>query len=90
MMPDIPIRKRDYRKMAVWAAMVLCVGSFVFSAGVWFIYRPWAINWGATAEEIAREMPGDTLVLDPTFNATRAVTIDASPSEIWPWLLQVG
>ena len=35
-------------------------------------------------------MPGDDLVEQPTFDATRAVTIAARPDQIWPWLLQIG
>jgi hypothetical protein len=35
-------------------------------------------------------MMGDEVVPSPTFNATRAVTIDASPEAIWPWLVQIG
>jgi hypothetical protein len=52
--------------------------------------RPYQLRWGATAEEIARPMPGDELDPRPTFLATRAITIDATPAEIWPWLLQMG
>ncbi len=54
------------------------------------IIRPWQLHWGATAEEIARAMPGDELVHKPTFQATRAVTIKGSPEDIWPWLVQMG
>jgi hypothetical protein len=53
-------------------------------------YRPWQLAWGATAEEIGRRLPGDEVVSKPTFNATRAITIQATPEQIWPWLLQVG
>jgi hypothetical protein len=35
-------------------------------------------------------MPGDSILPDPTFNATRAVTIDATPAQVWPWLVQMG
>lgn len=35
-------------------------------------------------------MPGDDVVKHATFNATRAVTIQARPEEIWPWLVQIG
>jgi hypothetical protein len=35
-------------------------------------------------------MPGDSVVADPTFNATRAVTIDAPPEAVWPWIIQIG
>jgi hypothetical protein len=55
-----------------------------------YVYREWALNWGATEEEITRSMPGDDLAIDPTFNATRAVTINARPEEIWPWIVQIG
>jgi hypothetical protein len=56
----------------------------------WFVYRPWALNWGATDEEIDRAMAGDEIVASANFNATRAVTVDAPPKEIWPWLVQMG
>ncbi len=54
------------------------------------IVRPRQLRWGATDEEVAREMPGDRIVADPTFNATRAITIDAAPGEVWPWIVQMG
>jgi hypothetical protein len=57
---------------------------------VWFVYLPWALTWGSTHEEIARSMPGDDLVANPTFCATRAVTVEASPEQIWPWIVQMG
>lgn len=47
-------------------------------------------RWGATDEEVAREMPGDGLVADPNFESTRAITIDAPPQSVWPWLVQMG
>ena len=52
--------------------------------------RPWQLRWGATDEEVARAMPGDDVVEQPTLNATRAVTIQARPEQIWPWLVQMG
>jgi hypothetical protein len=54
------------------------------------IFRPWQLSWGATTDEVGRAMPGDGVVPDPTFDATRAITIAARPDQIWPWLLQVG
>jgi hypothetical protein len=35
-------------------------------------------------------MPGDELLPDAQFRATRAITIDAPPRAVWPWLVQVG
>lgn len=52
--------------------------------------RPWQLTWGATAEEVARPLPSDDLVTAPTFNATRAITIEAPPERVWPWLVQAG
>jgi hypothetical protein len=54
------------------------------------VYRPWQLTWGATKEEVSRPMVGEGLVRDPTFVATRAVTIEATPHEIWPWIVQMG
>ena len=54
------------------------------------VLRPWQLNWGATVDEVNDTLPGDDLVAQPSFNATRAITIAAGPEQIWPWLLQVG
>lgn len=68
-----------------WIVGVVAILILYFS---W--YRDWQLNWGATDEEIGRYMAGDELLLNPSFNATRAVEIKASPEEIWPWLVQMG
>ena len=52
--------------------------------------RPWQLTWGAMPEEVGRPLPGDDLVPRPMFNATRAITIDAPPDRVWPWLVQAG
>lgn len=55
-----------------------------------FVVQPWHLHWGATDEEIEREMPGDDLIENPDFVSTRAVTIAAKPEDIYPWLIQIG
>jgi hypothetical protein len=55
-----------------------------------FAARPCHMRWGATADEVARSMPGDALSRRPTFLATRAITIEGTPADIWPWLVQMG
>lgn len=52
--------------------------------------RPWHLSWGATLGETHGRMPGDDLVANPTMCATRAITIDAPPKAVWPWLVQMG
>ena len=54
------------------------------------LYRRWHLRWGASPDEVVRPMPGDTLLPGAQFRATRAITIDASPDKVWPWLVQVG
>jgi hypothetical protein len=53
-------------------------------------YRRWHLTWGANADEVAGAMPGDELLPVAQFQATRAITIDAPPAKVWPWLTQVG
>jgi hypothetical protein len=54
------------------------------------LFRPWQLRWGATDDEIKRSMPGDDIVGKPSFNATRAVTINAPAENIYPWIVQMG
>jgi hypothetical protein len=59
-----------------------------------FGYDKWArgaiMRSGATAEEAAARLPGDELLEDADGVATRAITIDAPPSAVWPWIAQMG
>jgi len=52
--------------------------------------RPWQLRWGAVDDEINRLMPGDEIVREPSFNATRAVSIHAPAGNIYPWIVQMG
>jgi len=54
------------------------------------LLRHRCLTWGATAQEVNRTMPGDELLRDAGIVATRAVSIDAPPSAVWPWLVQMG
>lgn len=51
---------------------------------------PWMDSWGATDDEIAASFSGDELVPSPRLFYTRAVTINATPEEIYPWIVQLG
>ncbi len=54
------------------------------------LYRRWHLRWGASLDEVDSSLPGDDLLPHAQFNATRAITIDAKPDAVWPWLVQVG
>jgi hypothetical protein len=52
--------------------------------------RPRILTWGATPAEAAVQLPGDELLPNADGVATRAITIDAPASAVWPWLAQMG
>jgi len=56
----------------------------------WFPLRRWMTAWGASPSDLSRVMAGDSLLSDWTFSGTFAVTIDAPPEDVWPWLVQIG
>jgi hypothetical protein len=74
------------RTTRVVAAAVL-VGA---AAEAFHRFRRWHLAWGATDDEALSVMPGDAFVPKPHFAPTRAITIDAPPDEVWPWLEQLG
>jgi len=86
------MRSRSSRILWVLpAACIVVLTLMVISCYIYVRYiRPWQLRWGATNAEVARIMPGDEIVTGPTFDATRAVTIDAPPEDIWPWIVQMG
>jgi len=55
-----------------------------------WVGRPWQLHWGATAAEVEVPLPGDDLLPHPDVVATRAITVQASPGQVWPWIVQLG
>jgi deazaflavin-dependent oxidoreductase (nitroreductase family) len=47
-------------------------------------------RWGATDADQARPLPGDDLIPQPNLDYTLAITIDAPPDRVWPWIVQLG
>ena len=54
------------------------------------LVRPRMLDWGTTPAERRAALPGDDLMPDATTVTTRAVTIRAPASAVWPWLVQMG
>jgi hypothetical protein len=52
--------------------------------------RDRVLNWGASTEEATRRLPGDELLQNADIVATRAITIEAPPAAVWPWIVQMG
>jgi hypothetical protein len=47
-------------------------------------------TYGSTSQERAVQLPGDGIVEDPEVVTDHAITIDAPPAAVWPWLVQMG
>lgn len=66
-------------------------GLFLLALVLYFILAwPWLSRWGAIEEEIQQTLPGDSLTPPPALVTTKALTIQAPPEAIWPWLVQLG
>src|SRR5262249_1265306 len=54
------------------------------------IVELWCRRWGTTRAERRRWMSGDGVIPQANYEATLAVTIEAPPEFVWPWLVQMG
>ena len=70
---------------------LVVAGVVVASVAIYLgLMRPWHVRWGATADEVARAMPGDGILSPGALPTTRAITIGAPADQVWPWLAQLG
>jgi hypothetical protein len=70
--------------MAPLAAALALLGAYAFGV------RRRLLRWGATGDEAERPFPGVDMIPGGTRGGTMAVTIDAPPHAVWPWLVQMG
>lgn len=75
------------RLLALLAAVIGLATAGVVAV---ILLTPWMDRWGATDDEIAAAFPGDELVPTPASFVNRAITVQASPAQIYPWLVQIG
>jgi hypothetical protein len=54
------------------------------------LLMPWMDRWGASVDEISASLVGDELVPSPRYIYNRAITVNAAPEQIYPWLAQLG
>lgn len=67
----------------------ILAGLLILAVVVLALLTPWMDRWGATDEEIAATYPGDELVPEPASFVNRAITIQAAPEYIYPWIVQL-
>lgn len=65
------------------------LGFAAAASGAWTA-RYSLLHWGATLLETEEALPGDEFLPDAIHVETRAITIDAPPDEVWPWIAQLG
>ena len=76
------------KSTSVAAGIALAASGGVIAYPV--LFRCWCLTWGARPGEVSMKLPGDELLPDAGLVSTRAVTIDAPPAAVWPWLVQMG
>jgi hypothetical protein len=74
------------RTLAIGTGLAAGLGPVAYP----LFFRRWCLTWGARGDEVSRKLPGDELLPDAGLVTTRAITIDAPPAAIWPWLVQMG
>jgi hypothetical protein len=78
------IRTRVLRLLAGLGLLIALLAG-AFAAVIPAIHR-----WGATDEEVSLALPGDKLLPTPLVLWINAVTINAPPEQVWPWIAQIG
>jgi hypothetical protein len=76
--------------MIWWILIILLVVLVTLALIIALVLRPRSHRWGATGAEVRGGLPGDELVPDSKQGYTQAITIDAPPANVWPWVVQIG
>jgi len=53
---------------------------------LWPVHR----SWGTEPAEHGMQLPGDRPDRNPALELQHAVTVNATPEQVWPWLVQLG
>src|SRR5208337_411058 len=85
-----PQEVHTMRKWFVRAGLTL-LAVFVAAGLIYHLgLRGWCLHWGTTPAEARATLPGDELFPVYSGEATHAITIQAPPQQVWPWLMQIG
>ena len=68
----------------------ICGASLMFVLIILPCLRSKLRKWGSTEEELSRDLPGDELITDMKGWYNHAITINAAPADVWPWVVQLG
>jgi len=81
----IPVIPRIWKRLPFLGAVLFTL----LMPMAYFVY-PLHCRSSATDTETSGQLPGDLIVVSPRAGYTLAITINAAPQEIWPWLKQMG
>ena len=65
-------------------------GLLAAEVAAYLAWRPTMLRWGTEGDEATEPLPGDDLAPNPRIQSTRAISIDAPPERVWPWIVQMG
>lgn len=85
---QVPSRRKHSKRRGAIAGFTRVLE--LATASYALFLRPRILRWGATTEEVKETYPRPDLVPNGTRSATMAITIDAPPARVWPWLAQMG
>jgi len=78
--------KRRFLRLVLTALFFAVAFNAVYFSAI----RPWHLRWGTTSSEQLAALPGDELFSGPQSAVTHAITINAKPEDVWPWIRQIG
>lgn len=81
----VRLRRRAGHGLALTTTVLAAAG-----ATYTLLARDRGERWNATDAEVGATLPGDARIPAPSTPITRAITIDAAPAQVWPWIAQVG
>jgi len=83
--------QRELRARGFWHGLRGTIGTaLAIYAATAVVLWPLHRSWGSLPAEHALILPGDTPDRSANFELQHAVTVNAPPEAVWPWLVQLG
>lgn len=83
------VRRRPRRRWSGFRDAAVVLAEYAAESVYGLLHPDWRRS-GAPQNEAREGLPGDDLVREPNWSATRALTVEATPERVWPWLVQMG
>ena len=72
----------------MFAPILIALAALAILYGV--LVRPRMLDVGSTPQERYAPLPGDDVIPEADTVTTRAITINAPASDVWPWVVPDG